>query len=130
MRAISIQQPWAYFLFHGKPLENRDWPTSYRGPLLIHAGKTFDYEGADWIWENREKLGIGMFTMLTVDQFPLRAFVGQVNFKTICTQHDSPWFFGKYGFVFEDQEEFEKPIPWLKGRLGIFHVPDEVLLGR
>lgn len=26
-----------------KPIENRTWPTSYRGPLLIHAGKSRDW---------------------------------------------------------------------------------------
>lgn len=48
MKAISIQQPWAWAIFNGKPVENRKWSTAYRGPLLIHAGKKFD--GPGW-WE-------------------------------------------------------------------------------
>lgn len=42
MRAISIQQPWAFAVCHlGKRIENRErWAGCYfRGPLLIHASK-------------------------------------------------------------------------------------------
>jgi hypothetical protein len=38
--ALSIRQPWAWLILHaGKDIENRDWPTKYRGPFLIHASK-------------------------------------------------------------------------------------------
>ena len=41
MRVISIQQPWAWAIVHGpKRVENRTWGTPYRGPLLIHAGRS------------------------------------------------------------------------------------------
>ena len=44
--ALSIRQPWAWLIVNGhKPVENRTWSTSYRGELLIHAGKAFDAEG-------------------------------------------------------------------------------------
>ena len=40
MKALSIQQPWAWAIVNGfKPVENRTWRTNYTGPLLIHAGK-------------------------------------------------------------------------------------------
>ena len=40
MKAISIQQPWAWAIVNGfKPVENRTWRTNYTGQLLIHAGK-------------------------------------------------------------------------------------------
>ncbi|MFI8992155.1 ASCH domain-containing protein [Streptomyces antimycoticus] len=43
MRALTIRQPWAALIAHAdKRIENRVWPTSYRGPLLIHAGKSID----------------------------------------------------------------------------------------
>ena len=43
MKAISIRQPWAWLIVHGyKDVENRTWATKYRGPILIHAGKTLD----------------------------------------------------------------------------------------
>ena len=39
MLALSIRQPWAslFVLKAGKNIENRDWPTKYRGRILIHA---------------------------------------------------------------------------------------------
>lgn len=42
MKAISINQPWAWCIVNGyKPIENRDWATQFRGTVLIHAGKKF-----------------------------------------------------------------------------------------
>jgi hypothetical protein len=45
MRALTVRQPWAWAIFHGKPVENRSWATKYRGDLLIHARKQFDLAG-------------------------------------------------------------------------------------
>lgn len=43
MRAISLWQPWATLVALGaKRCETRSWETSYRGPLLIHAAKTWN----------------------------------------------------------------------------------------
>lgn len=48
MRCLTIQQPWAWAVFHGKCIENRTQLWSYRGPLAIHAGQRFsDRGGAD-----------------------------------------------------------------------------------
>ncbi len=44
MKALTISQPWANLIASGlKFVENRTWPTSYRGPLAIHAGKGSQY---------------------------------------------------------------------------------------
>lgn len=44
MRALTICQPYAHLIARGeKPIENRVWRTAYRGPLLIHAGKSRDW---------------------------------------------------------------------------------------
>lgn len=40
MKALTIRQPWASLVAVGaKTIETRGFATSYRGPLLIHAGK-------------------------------------------------------------------------------------------
>lgn len=40
MKALTISQPYASLIASGvKWIENRHWPTPYRGPLAIHAGK-------------------------------------------------------------------------------------------
>src|SRR3972149_11819690 len=56
MKALSIIQPWAWLIVHGhKPVENRRWPTSFRGQFLIHAGKKFDHEAIFWLREIANK---------------------------------------------------------------------------
>ncbi|MDH4230325.1 MAG: ASCH domain-containing protein [Nitrospirota bacterium] len=43
MKAISVQQPWAWAIAQGhKPVENRRWRTHHRGRLAIHAPHTVD----------------------------------------------------------------------------------------
>ena len=40
MKALSITQPWASLIAQGaKRIETRNWSTTYRGPLAIHASK-------------------------------------------------------------------------------------------
>ena len=43
MKTLTVCPGWAELLFlseNPKDVENRSWPTSHRGPLLIHAGKS------------------------------------------------------------------------------------------
>lgn len=48
--ALSIRQPWAWLIIHGgKDIENRTWPTRFRGRVAVHAGKGMtrdEYEAA------------------------------------------------------------------------------------
>jgi hypothetical protein len=49
-KALTICQPYAELIRRGdKAIENRTWPTSYRGPLAIHAGKN-----RSWLEEGDE----------------------------------------------------------------------------
>lgn len=51
MKALTISEPYASMIIHGRDvdglpekfIENRRWPTRYRGPLAIHAGKGTQY---------------------------------------------------------------------------------------
>jgi hypothetical protein len=54
MKILSLWQPWASFMALGyKANETRSWPTSYRGPLAIHAAKnTSALEDADDILQD------------------------------------------------------------------------------
>jgi hypothetical protein len=41
--AISIRQPWADLIVRGiKDIENRSWPTTFRGNILIQAGQKIE----------------------------------------------------------------------------------------
>jgi len=44
VRAVTVSQPFAELIASGeKWVENRTWPTGYRGPVAIHAGKGLQY---------------------------------------------------------------------------------------
>ena len=45
MKVITLKQPWATLIAEGlKKYEFRSWKYSYRGEILIHAGKGVDKE--------------------------------------------------------------------------------------
>ena len=45
MKVITLKQPWATLVAEGlKKYEFRSWKYSYRGEILIHAGKGIDKE--------------------------------------------------------------------------------------
>lgn len=45
MRALTVRQPFAWAIFHGKDVENRKVAWNYTGRLAIHAG--LQYAGAE-----------------------------------------------------------------------------------
>lgn len=109
MKALSIRQPWAWRILHaGKDIENRDWRTSFRGRVLIHAGVKLD---------ERPDPGEPL-------DMPRGGIVGAVTIVDCVAASSSKWFCGDYGFVLADPVACEL-IP-CKGKLGFFEVPPEV----
>ena len=48
MKALTVQNPWAWAIIHGqKTVENRTQRWKYRGPLAIHAGLRWSHRGND-----------------------------------------------------------------------------------
>ena len=43
---LTVRQPWAFGIEHGKPVENRGWDMKYRGPLWLHAGARSRWDAA------------------------------------------------------------------------------------
>lgn len=121
MKALSIQQPWAWLIVHGhKRVENRSWYTGYRGPLLIHAGQKVDEDAYDWIAETFPKI-----TLPDAKTIIRGGIVGQARVIACVGQREGdPWFFGPWGFVLTDA----KPLPFraCRGQLGIFDVPPDI----
>lgn len=119
--ALSVRQPWCWAIFFAeKDIENRTWATDYRGPLWIHASKTYDHEGAEWL---ARKFGE---RIPGPDDLPLGAIVGRVDLVD-CSQslpvdengEENSWaipgqFFWKLAEAFPCT-----PIPY-KGQLGLF----------
>ena len=119
MKALSIRPQWAHAILHlGKDIENRSWSTTYRGPLLIHAGQTMtraDYADFVNILEGKR--------IVPPDRSEIRCggIIGIVDLYGITEKRASPWFTGKVGWRLRNP----KPLPFKpwKGRLGLFEVP-------
>ena len=124
MRALSIQQPWAWAILNGKPVENRTWPTRFTGPFLIHASQKFDYDGYRFILEHRYSL-FALKEIPARDSFQFGGFVGKSRIIDCVSWHESPFFFGPWGFVLKDSVPIDF-IPY-KGKLGFFTVPDDIV---
>jgi len=126
MKAISIKQPWAWAIFYGKDVENRVWGTKYRGELLIHASLTFDYDGLGWLRKHKHLVDDQIIPTPCFSSFEMGFIIGKVTMTGCVIHSSSPWFFGPYGFTFENPVLFKEPIPY-RGKLKIFDVPGELI---
>lgn len=119
MKCISIRQPWASLIVaHGKDIENRNWPTTYRGPLLIHASST--KKATEWWGAIELCRRNGIEFVLEPGSVPMGAIIGVVDLVGCVEASPSPWFVGRYGFELANA----RPLPMLtmRGRLGLFEV--------
>jgi len=85
MKALSIRQPWAWAIVAGhKKFENRSWKTSYRGPLIIHAGKQFRFS------ELHDMAGYAMADGFDLpeheEDYPKGGIIGVVDLVDIVTR--------------------------------------------
>jgi hypothetical protein len=122
--ALSIRQPWAWAIIHANPpkdIENRDWPTNFRGRFYVHASKGCTRnEYLEFI-----DTAIGILPQNIhipgIEQLQRGGIIGSVELTDCVLEHKSPWFIGKHGFVLSNPEPMEF-VPY-KGRLGFFDVP-------
>src|SRR5205823_5385365 len=99
--ALSIKQPWAGLLVHGrKTIEVRRWPTLRRGPVLVHAARVPDARAEAWGWVTDDLRvacaqvgGIIGAAELT----DCRAYRNAQDFTGDCDRHlnDPSWFQGE-----------------------------------
>ncbi len=125
MKILSVRQPWAWLIINGlKDVENRDWSTHLRGPLLIHAGLQFESDAMEGILSNLDATDRQRFP-LEKSAFQRGGIVGIVNIVDVVTESQSKWFEGKYGWCLENA----RPLPFipLRGSLGLFNVPPEMV---
>lgn len=114
MKALSIRQPYAWLIVSGhKDIENRTWPTGYRGQVLIHAGITYpqrDY--AD------DVDSLACYGTYPAREEMIGGIVGVATIVDCVSTSASEWFNGPYGFVLRDA----RPLPLIpcKGALGFF----------
>ena len=120
--ALSIRQPWAWLIIHGgKDIENRTWPTKFRGRVLVHAGKGMTYEE----WEDAHAF-VASFDDIIADTMPRvhsrdlcrGGIIGSVEIVDCVRESGSNWFGDAWGFVLRNPE----PLPFrpCRGELGFF----------
>ncbi len=115
MKAISIQQPWAWAIIHaGKDIENRSWSTSYRGDIVVHATRMQE------AW----KLPPGV-RVPEPHELVLRSVIGIVEIADVVSQSGSRWFTGPVGFVLRNPRPLRQPIP-CPGNQRIWELPPRV----
>lgn len=116
MKALSIRQPWAWLIVNGyKDVENRTWPTNFRGRFLIHAGKHLD-PAMEKIRRDIE----ARFHIKLPEDFERKGIVGEAELVDCVKKCPSAWFSGPYGFVLKNAKPLKfRPLP---GRLSFFEV--------
>lgn len=129
-KALSVRAPWWWSILRGgKDIENRDWWTGYRGPVLLHASKWWRtievLDDLSFAGPLAEQSGAPKVTMEMIRPHG-GCIVGMVDIVGCVTSSTSPWFFGPYGFQLANPVAFAEPIP-CRGMLGFFGVPDGVL---
>jgi hypothetical protein len=130
MKALSVRAPWWWFiLYGGKDIENRDWPTKFRGTVYVHASKWFGIEEVDADFRNHIRLMsdecrarfAGQLITLRMLKDSGGCLVGTVDIVDCVERSKSPWFCGRYGFVLANPRPLDRPVP-CKGALGFFEV--------
>lgn len=120
MKILSIRQPWASLIVEGlKDIENRDWHTAYRGPVLIHAALKWDEEDVEAI---KRRLDVGLDWPLSM---PTGGVIGIADMIDCVEWHDSKWFVGPYGFVLRNVRRL--PFTPVRGHLGLRRPTDDLL---
>ncbi len=127
MKTLSIRQPWAELILQGrKTIELRTWQTHYRGPVLIHAGGIVEQDGCDAYGIDPADLTRGAIVG-TVEIVEMVAF-DHDSFAALRDEHLDlgDWPGDVLGWRLTKPQRLPEPVP-MRGRLGLFDVPDDVL---
>lgn len=122
--ALSIRQPWCWaILCAGKNVENRSWFTAHRGRLILHAPRTFDEEGRQWLVAHG-------YEVPTRAAFVAAGLVGAVVGEAVLTGcrpvdraefDNNIWAHGPWCWVLEKPVAYPRPIK-MNGFQGLFQV--------
>ena len=117
MKAITICQPYAGLIAQGvKRVENRTWPTTYRGAILIHAGKS-----RAWLMPEDDTTGMVFGAVVAVaDLVGCRKLEDLPPAWRAHVHASGPWC-----WMLSNVRPLEVPLPW-RGAQGLFEIPDAV----
>ena len=133
MKALSIQQPWGTLICAGiKDVENRSWKLdSVPLTVLIHTGakrQSIDETTMPIIWSNPIENAQTMGVIGWLKDMPTSAIIGIATIDRCEEDNSSIWAQtgsqARYKWVMRDVKLFEEPILNVKGKLGIFDIPE------
>lgn len=103
MKTLTVKQPWASLIVHGiKDIENRTWPTKFRGRILIHSsanpvpfngradGVKFTNQQIREIW-NSDFNQPGHRYPDWMSELPNGVLLGSVDIVDCVINHKSEW---------------------------------------
>ena len=123
MKALTIHQPWAWAIAAGhKRIENRTWGTAYRGPILIHAGRSRNSLDAGRAFIERLGLDVPLTHLLAFGSIVAVAMLDRC--LPVSAVSDDPFAEGPICWMLSDVRAV-RPIP-LNGAQGLFYVPDQI----
>ncbi len=128
MKCLTIKQPWAGVIFcqmNPKDVENQNWITRYRGPLLIHAAKVFDKSRKTYVLGSDV---LGGLQLPSIHHKIQSAIIGVVDLVGIKSNLDcfSLWVFGPWCWQLSKPRLFYELIPY-RGRQWLYSVPLDVV---
>lgn len=129
LKTLTICQPWAHLIANGRKwVENRTWYTQYRGPLLIHAGKSRKWFSGetDWLMQDDKPEP-------QPDDCVFGAIIARCNLVACVRSNDRrvvthPFAEGPWCWVLSDIQTLPQPIE-LRGQQGLFEVSPSILEG-
>jgi hypothetical protein len=132
--ALSIKQPWAALIVAGKKtIEVRTWKTTFRGPVLIHAGRVPDSRPEAWKWVDTDEISRlanyqgGIIGKAVVNNCRLYQTPEQFQQDRMLHLNENEWFRPPVLYGFELQNVSPLPFQVLKGQTLFFSVKGFVL---
>ncbi|GLZ14185.1 hypothetical protein Acsp04_44200 [Actinomadura sp. NBRC 104425] len=137
LKALSVRQPWALAICHGKDTENRTRPTRHRGPIAIHAPKAWDDVGRFTLLWIADMIGLTPYQAAERDH---RGAVLAVAEIVGCHRHRdsthpchadgapicSPWAArGYWHWQLANVRPLQHPVP-ARGAAGLWPLPPDV----
>lgn len=123
MKALTVQQPWAWAIVAGhKLIENRGQRTHHRGRIAVHAARRYDLGAVEWIGD---KTGIAV-----PEDLVRGAVIGEVSIVDCIAEGEAsppmdmqgdPWgvCFPGFKWILADPVAYENPV-LAKGQLGLW----------
>lgn len=141
MKTITVKQPWAWLICTPrqdnpqlaiKDIENRTWPTKFRGRVLVHASAKKIASPFDLLTNEQYDSISQENRIIANNSLEYGAIIGSVEIVDCVINHESIWAEKTdeenliapivYNWVLANPVLFAKPIP-AKGKLSFWDYP-------